>query len=441
MLKLFNTLSRKKETFKSVKRGQVGLYTCGPTVYNYAHIGNLRTYIFEDILRRTLEKTGYKVKHVMNITDVDDKIIRDASKSQKSIFEFTKPYENAFFSDLKKLNIQKAWKYPKATKHIKEMIELIKKLLQKKVAYIADDGVYFSIAKFKHYGKLSRIHLGAGHLSRISADEYDKTNAQDFALWKFKKPGEPSWKTPFGEGRPGWHIECSAMSTKYLGDTFDIHAGGVDLIFPHHENEIAQSESATGKKFVNYFLEGEHLLVNGEKMSKSLGNIFTLQNLEHKNFNPLAYRYFVLGAHYRSKLNFTWEALEGAQKALEKLYERVRMLKGQKTSLLTLAPVRSKFYSVLYNDLNTPQALAVLWEATKLGSLPLLLEFDKVLGLGLKNIKPISIPHSIQKLAQKREELRGEKRWQESDKIREEINKKGYTIKDSSEGSKITKNF
>src|SRR3989344_8588645 len=238
MLKLFNTYSRKKVIFKPLKglgtknKGQVGLYTCGPTVYNYAHIGNLRTYIFEDILRRTLEQNGYKVKYVMNITDVEDKIIRDAKKNGSSIFEFTKPYEKAFFEDLKKLDIKKAWKYPKATTHIKEMILLIQKLLQKKIAYIADDGVYFDISKFKKYGRLSKVNLGVRHLNRVSADEYDKSNVQDFALWKFAKHGEPSWPAPFGIGRPGWHIECSAMSMKYLGNTFDIHAGGIDLIFP-----------------------------------------------------------------------------------------------------------------------------------------------------------------------------------------------------------------
>ena len=334
MLKFFNTYSRKKEPFKPIKKGLAGLYACGPTVYNFAHIGNLRTYIFEDILRRTIESAGYKIKHVMNITDIDDKIIRDSAKAKQSIFEFTKRYEKAFFEDLNKLNIKKAQKYPKATEHIKEMVGLIKILLQKKIAYIANDGVYFDISKFKKYGRLSKLHLAPRELSsRISVDEYDKSDAQDFALWKFARGNESSWPAPFGVGRPGWHIECSAMSMKYLGKTFDIHAGGVDLIFPHHENEIAQSEGATGKKFVNYFLEGEHLLVGGEKMSKSLGNVFTLRDFETKKINPLVFRYFVLGAHYRSKLNFTWEALEGAEKALEKLYAFIGRVKGQGSRL------------------------------------------------------------------------------------------------------------
>ena len=430
MFKIFNTLSRKKEIFKPIQwqgasgKGQVGLYACGPTVYNYAHIGNLRTYIFEDILRRTLEANGYKIRHVVNITDVDDKIIQGAIN--------VTPFLEAFFEDLRKLNIKKAWKYPKATEHIPAMIALIKILLHKKFAYIADNGVYFDISKFKRYGKLSKTRLGA--------DE------GDFALWKFKKPGEPAWKAPFGEGRPGWHIECSAMSMKYLGEHFDIHTGGVDLIFPHHENEIAQSESATNKKFVNYFLEGEHLLVDSEKMSKSLGNIFTLRDLEKKKINPLAYRYFVLGAHYRSKLNFTWEALEAAQNALERLYEVVRMLNGQKfskkSSSLPLAPIRSKFFSAINDDLNTPQAFAIMWKMIKEApNLKLLYEFDEVLGFWLKNIKPHTIPLSIKILAQKREQLRKEKKWNEADKIREQINKKAYMVKDTADGAKISPVF
>lgn len=429
MLKLFNTLSRKKETFKSIKIGQVGLYICGPTVYNYAHIGNLRTYIFEDILRRTLESNGYKVKDVMNITDVDDKIIKAKIA--------TAPFERAFFEDLKKLNIKKSWKYPKATEHVDEMIKLISILLKKKIAYIAKEGVYFDISKSKKYGKLSKIsHLDVQRLSRISADEYDKANVQDFALWKFKKPNEPFWKAPFGNGRPGWHIECSAMSEKYLGQSFDIHAGGVDLIFPHHENEIAQSEAVTGKKFVKYWIHGEHLLVNGEKMSKSLKNIFTLCDIEKRNFNPLAYRYFVLGAHYRSKLNFTWEALEGAQKALERLYEEVRTLKNTKHKA-QITKYKNQFKNAINNDLNTPQALAVLWKVAKLGNLPLLYEFDEILGLGFKNLKQISISISIRKLTEKREKFRKEKKWKEADEIREILKKSGYAVEDTAKGPRV----
>ena len=300
-LKLFNTLSRKKEVFKPLRTERVGLYTCGPTVYNYAHIGNLRTYIFEDILRRTLAYGGYKVRHVMNITDVEDKIIRDSQKSGKNIFEFTAPYERAFLEDLEKLGIARAWKYPKATAHVPEMIRLIQTLLKKGLAYQTEGSVYFDISKFRNYGRLSRLKKrGLKSGARVSADEYAKDDAQDFALWKAAVPGEPAWQTPFGEGRPGWHIECSAMAMRYLGATLDIHAGGVDLIFPHHENEIAQSEGATGKPFARFFIEGEHLLVDGQKMSKSLGNVFTLRDIETRHVNPLAFRYLTLTAHYRS---------------------------------------------------------------------------------------------------------------------------------------------
>ncbi|MDP3004405.1 MAG: cysteine--tRNA ligase, partial [Candidatus Azambacteria bacterium] len=319
-LKLYNILTRKKQLFKPLKDKIAGLYACGPTVYNYAHIGNLRTYIFEDILKRALEFNGYEVKYVMNITDVEDKIIRDSKKSKKNILDFVKPYEKAFFEDLKKLNIEKAYKYPKATRHIKEMIKIISALLKKGLAYKVDNSIYFDIFKFKSYGKLSGLksrELKVG--ARVDVDEYGKADAEDFVLWKAAKADEPSWGAPFGKGRPGWHIECSAMSMKYLGETFDIHAGAVDLIFPHHENEIAQSEGATGKPFVKYFIEGEHLLVDSKKMSKSLGNIFNLRDLEAKKFDPLAFRYLVLTAHYRSKLNFTWKSLEAAQNALKKL--------------------------------------------------------------------------------------------------------------------------
>src|SRR3989344_4759385 len=255
-IKLYNGLTRKKETFKPLKKGIVSLYGCGPTVYNYAHIGNLRTYIFEDVLRKTLEYGGYKTKHIMNITDIEDKIIKNAAERKETIYEFVKPYEKAFFEDIAKLNIKKAAKYPKATKHIKEMINMIKTLLKKGLAYEASGGIYYNISKFKPYGKLSRISKKNMLIrARSTDDEYSKQEARDFVLWKTKKESEPFWDTPFGEGRPGWHIECSAMSIKYLGQTFDIHAGAVDLIFPHHENEIAQSEGATGKPFARFFME------------------------------------------------------------------------------------------------------------------------------------------------------------------------------------------
>ena len=306
-IKFYNTINRKIQIFKPLDKRAIRIYTCGPTVYNFAHIGNLRTYIFEDVLRRVLEYNDYKVRQIMNITNVEDKIINKAVKENKTIAEITKPYEKIFFSDIKKLNIKKAEVYPKATKHIKEIISLINKIIKKKFAYQSDDGsIYFDISKFKKYGRLSELEKKELKIStRVSADEYQKEDARDFVLWKAKKNNEPSWPSPWGNGRPGWHIECSAMSIKYLGEYFDIHAGGVDNIFPHHENEIAQAEAATGKKFVNFWIHGEHLLVDGKKMAKSLDNFYNLEFLEKKGFNPLAFRYLILISHYRSKLNFT----------------------------------------------------------------------------------------------------------------------------------------
>ncbi len=456
-IKLYNALSRKKELFKPLHKGAVGLYTCGPTVYNYAHIGNLRTYIFEDILRRTLEYSGYKVKHVMNLTDVDDKIIRDATKAGETIFDFVKPYERAFFEDLKMLNIEPAWKYPKATDHIAEMIALVKKLLTKKIAYKADDSIYFSIKAFKRYGKLSRLNqrmVKAG--ARGDSDEYQKQDAQDFVLWKGKKGNEPSWPAPFGEGRPGWHIECSAMSMKYLSSTFDIHGGGGDLIFPHHENEIAQSEGATGHPFAKFFMEGEHLLVNGEKMAKSLGNIFTLRDFEAKNISPLSYRYLAFTSHYRSKLNFTWESLEAAQHSLEKLYDVVRTLKLEDGATLgskkktSFANYQKKFEQALGDDLNAPKAVAVIWEMIKSYHkapekfnskklLSVLYDFDRVLGFGLKDVESVRIPAMILELARERETWRRTKDWKKADEIREKIKELGYIVEDIPEGPRVKK--
>jgi cysteinyl-tRNA synthetase len=449
-LKLYNTLTRKKQVFKPLHGKWVGLYTCGPTVYNYTHIGNLRTYIFEDILHRVLEYNGYRVKHVMNITDVDDKIIRDAKKAQKLIYEFTEPYEKAFYSDLKKLNIKKAHRYPKATAHIPEMIKIIEALLKKRLAYKADGSIYFDISKFKKYGRLSGLKSRKLKASaRVNVDEYTKENAEDFVLWKAVKAGEPWWQAPFGEGRPGWHIECSVMSMKYLGPTFDIHAGAVDLIFPHHENEIAQSEGATGKPFAKYFIEGEHLLVNGEKMSKSLGNIFTLHNIEVHGFDPLAFRYLILTAHYRSKLNFTWKSLEAAQNALEKLRETVANLKTE--AQRKNAPkqhsniFREKFKNYVNDDLETPRALALLWDIIKSKKMDaktkysLIIDFDKVLGLNLAKIKSEKVPAEILKLAKDRKKYREEKKFKKSDEIRKKIEFLGWTIEDTAQGPKIKK--
>lgn len=452
-LKLFNTLSAKKEIFKPIKKNKVGLYTCGPTVYNFAHIGNLRTYVFEDVLRRALKYNGYQVKQIMNITDVEDKIIKKAQQKGKNIYVITKPYTKIFFEDLKKLNIEKAEFYPKATGHIKEMIDLIKKLFLKGIAYQGEDkSIYFSIKKFKNYGKLSKlkkhkIKIGA----RISADEYNKKQVQDFVLWKSAKLNEPAWPSLWGKGRPGWHIECSAMSMKYLGKTLDIHAGAVDLIFPHHENEIAQSEAATGKTFSKFWVHGEHLLVDGQKMSKSLSNIFTLRDLENKKINPLAFRYLVLTSHYRSKLNFTWKSLEAAEKGLEHLYEQINHLEaGLLSKLRSPASVASKFkekfLSAINGDLNTSKALAVIQELLKSkliadnSKLMTILDFDKILGLNLKSVlKKQKISREILVLAKKREEFRKAKNWQDADNLREKIKSLGYEIKDAEKGYVLKK--
>ncbi|MBI4993954.1 cysteine--tRNA ligase [Candidatus Wolfebacteria bacterium] len=452
MIKLYNTLTRKKQIFKPIKAKNAGMYTCGPTVYWHAHLGNLRTFIFEDILRRSLKYNGYKINQVMNITDIDDKIIKKAGAENKPISVVTKLYTKFFLNDIKKLNIEKAEAYPKATTHIKEMVAMIKILLQKKIAYKGEDGsIYFNISKFKNYGKLSglknrEIKIGA----RIAADEYKKEDAQDFVLWKSKRPDEPSWPAPFGPGRPGWHIECSAMSKKYLGKTFDIHAGGVDLIFPHHENEIAQSEAANAKKFANYWIHGEHLLINNDKMSKSLKNIFTLRDIEEKGFNPLSYRYLVLTAHYRSKLNFTWESLQASQNALNNLSEflKTKTDKHQKTNEnKNIKIYEKKFLEAVNDDLNTPKAIALVWQIIKDNKLSnaakkqLILNFDKVLGLNLNKIKPAKIqkiPLKIKQMADERELLRRNKQFIPADLLRKKIEQLGYTIEDTNYGHKIT---
>ncbi len=447
-LKLYNILTRKKQLFKPLKDKIVGLYACGPTVYNYAHIGNLRTYIFEDILKRVLEFNGYEVKYVMNITDVEDKIIRDSKKAKKNILDFVRPYEKAFFEDLKKLNIEKAYKYPKATQHIKEMIKIISALLRRGLAYKVDDSIYFDIFKFKSYGKLSGLksrELKVG--ARIDVDEYGKADAEDFVLWKAAKADEPSWDAPFGKGRPGWHIECSAMSMKYLGETFDIHAGAIDLIFPHHENEIAQSEGVTGKSFVKYFIEGEHLLVDNKKMSKSFGNIYTLRNIEVKGFDPLAFRYLVLTTHYRSKLNFTWKSLEAAQNALKKLRESVleTQKEAKKSAVLKtdFNKYHDKFLSHVNDDLEMPVALALLWDIIKSEKLSvktkynLIIDFDKVFGLNLSKIKIEKIPPPVLKLVKEREKYREEKNFKKADEFRKKVESLGWLIEDTSKGPKL----
>ena len=325
-LRFFNTLTRAKEDFYTVHPGEVGMYTCGPTVYDYAHIGNFRAYVFGDILHRYLIYKGYQVTYVMNLTDVDDKTIAGSQKERITLAEYTRRYKDAFFEDIRDLNIIPADIYPEATTHIKDMTDLVKTLLAKDKAYKNEGSTYYRIESFPQYGKLSRMEMsGLKAGARVASDEYEKEQVADFALWKGweQKDGPIFWETGVGKGRPGWHIECSAMSMKYLGKHFDIHTGGVDLIFPHHENEIAQSEAATDEKFVNFWLHNEHLMVEGRKMAKSFGNYYTLRDLLNKGYHPIAIRYLLLATHYRQQLNFTFDGLEAAKNALQRLYDFV----------------------------------------------------------------------------------------------------------------------
>ncbi|MBI2022057.1 cysteine--tRNA ligase [Candidatus Daviesbacteria bacterium] len=444
MLKLFNSLTRKVEQFKPIKRGQVGMYTCGPTVYDYMHIGNLRTFIMADILYRTLKLAGFEVKYVQNITDIDDKIIARAEERQITIKDLADEFTKYFLEDISKLNIIFSDVQPKATEHIGEMIKYIQKLLDKGLAYVEKDGsVYFDISKFPDYGKLSQIEkreLKSG--TRTLSDNYTKDDVSDFALWKVVESEEVGWDSPWGKGRPGWHIECSVMSQKYLGETFDIHGGGIDLLFPHHENEIAQSEGKTGKTFVNFFVHGEHLLVDGQKMSKSLNNFFRLKDLEDKGFEALSYRYLVLTAHYRDKLNFTWQSLEAAQNALNNLREDIRDWDQPK---IGCAGFEQDFMEAVNNDLNTPKALAVLWEMVKSGQYPTsaksasILKMDQVLGLGLEEYigKKVIIPKEVQDLVNQRELAREKKDFKRADQLRNQINKLGFNVEDSPNGPKV----
>lgn len=451
-VKFYNTFTRKKEEFSPINKKEVLFYSCGPTVYNYPHIGNYRAYIFADTLKRVLLYEGYKVKHIMNLTDIDDKTIRESQKEQKSLKEFTEFYTEEFLKDIKSLNILEPTKFTKATDYIDEMVTIIKKLLDKGLAYKSEDGsVYFDIKKFKNYGHLSHLVLEdqkENASGRIKTDEYEKDNVQDFALWKAwdEKDGDVFWETELGKGRPGWHIECSAMSMKLLGEQIDIHTGGVDLIFPHHENEIAQSEGATGKHFVKYWMHNEWVLVDQKKMAKSFNNFYTLSDLINKGINPLAYRFWLLMANYRTRVNFVWEALEGAETALKRLYGLYLGL-GNDTGDVHQV-YQQKFKEFIQDDLDTPRALSLLWDVFKDENISnadkkaTVLDFDKVFGLGFENLKEaseISIPEEVKKLVKEREQARGNKDFKKSDELRKEINSLGYELKDTPEGQKISK--
>jgi len=457
MIQFFNTLSEKLEPFKPIVPGEVRLYTCGPTVYDYAHIGNFRAYIFEDLLKKFLLFMGFKVIHVMNLTDVDDKTIKGANKEGVKLQDYTKKYIDAFFEDIAKLNIAAADYYPKATEHISEMVEMIRGLLKKGYAYEKDGSIYFSISKFPGYGRLSKINLEELKPGqRIEADEYKKESAHDFALWKYKKEGEPFWETEIGPGRPGWHIECSVMSSKYLGQTFDIHCGGVDNIFPHHENEIAQSEAYSGKKFVNYWLHCHHLIVEGEKMSKSKGNFYTLRDLLKRNVDLSALRFLLLSTHYRKTLNFTFEALDQARSSLQRLRDFSYELKnrafekGESRAITRLLnETNKKFIAGLSRDLNISVALTALFEmvrkvniliskgkvyskdAEKL--LSLLCSFDIVLAV-LQEKKEEALSPEIMKRIEEREKARKERNFEIADQIRKELFQQGIILEDTKDG-------
>jgi len=443
MLKLFNTLTHSVEEFVPQNGINVSMYTCGPTVYDHMHIGNLRTFVFSDILVRALKYNGFVVDSAQNITDIDDKIIKRANKKNKTIAEIAEEFTKYFLKDTKELNITAPKHQPKATEYIGKMADYIKILLEKGFAYKEEDGsVYFDISKSPDYGKLSGIEnrqLKTG--TRILSDEYAKDDVQDFALWKAVAEGEPgSFKTDLGWGRPGWHIECSVMSQTLLGDRIDIHAGGIDLIFPHHENEIAQSEAKTGQKpFVKYWIHGAHMLVDGKKMSKSLGNFYTVQDIIEKGFNPLALRYLYLQTHYRQEMNFTWESLDAAQTALNKLYREVSFYVNASN---LIKEYENQFLDAVNDDLNMSKALSVAWEVIRSDKsseekLATVLKFDEVLGLSLKDSVSIlqkqqkEIPVEVKKLLETRGQLRKQKKYEEADKIRAKIIEMGYKVEDS----------
>lgn len=452
-IKLYNTLGREKQNFSAPSDRPVKMYTCGPTVYDSIHIGNIRAYVTADILRRTLTYFGYQIDHVTNITDVDDKTIRRSREMGKTLSDLTDIYIESYLGDIAAVNILQPTHSPRATdpENLVAMIQMIEALIQKGFAYTADDGVYFSIEKASNYGELSGgVSTGK---SRIQNDEYDKENASDFALWKFQTPedGEVGWEAPFGKGRPGWHIECSAMIHRILGEPIDIHTGGVDLIFPHHTNEIAQTHSVSGDDLAKFWVHNEHLSIENTKMSKSLGNSYTLRDITSHGFEPLAFRYFLLTAHYRQKQNFTWDALEAAQTAL---YRLVSLLVDKEEASTGEGKIienyHQEFESTVSDDLNMPSALAVVWEVARSGEKPqdilsTILNFDSILGLGLKRLiqkerrNRTDIPDAVRTLAKEREIAREAKDFKKADELRDQIVRLGYEVSDSSDGPKIRK--
>ena len=453
-----NTLTKKKELFKPLEEGKVKMYSCGPTVYKDATIGNMRTNLFQDTLRRVLKYNGYELKHVMNITDVghlvsdgdegEDKMLKSAREENKSPLEIAEYYTKLFFKDLERLNIQTPEIICKATDHIKEMIEMVQKIMKKGYAYETSTAIYFDVSKLDEYGILSGIKLDeqkAG--ARVDVDP-EKRNPYDFALW-IKAPENHlmKWDSPWGPSYPGWHIECSAMSTKYLGEQFDIHTGGIDLVPTHHENEIAQNKGACDKIPAHYWLHGEYLLINGGKMSKSLGNVYLLDDIINRGYDPLVYRLFNFSSHYRAKLNFTWEGIDAAATSLSRLREGyAKHLEGnEEISDDIINDFEERFHKAINDDLNMPLAMSVVWETVKYPKkskkiAKLLEQFDTVLGIKIaKKEKGEAIPQEIMDLVEKRNKARAEKDWKESDRLRNLITEKGYMVKDTAEGTKIDK--
>ena len=461
-LRLYNTMTRKIEDFYTVEPGKAKMYTCGPTVYNYAHIGNLRTYVFEDVLRRALEYVGYQVEHVMNVTDVghltddadqgEDKMVKSSRESGQSVWDIARFYTEAFFLDIDNLNIVRPTITCNATDHIGDMIGLIKKIEENGHTYESGGNVYFSIDTFPEYGKLARLDsqdLQSG--ARIEVDS-NKKNPRDFVLWftrsKFENQAM-TWDSPWGTGYPGWHIECSAMSMRYLGEQFDIHCGGVDHINVHHTNEIAQSESATGKTWVNFWVHGEFLVMGQHKMAKSKGNFITLRTLQEEGYDPLDYRYFCLGGHYRSQLQFTFDSLDAARKARLNLIDKVRELRNSAaavTALEKIGPAADRYLQAfrehVSNDLHVPKALSVVWTLVKDEAVPpadklaVLFDMDRVLGLKLPEVEAEqAVDAETEKLIKEREEARANKDFARADQIRDELLEKGIELKDTPEGT------
>lgn len=458
MLKVYNTLTRRKEEFVPLNDKVVTMYSCGPTVYSYAHIGNMRAYLFMDSVRRTLKYNGYKLKGVMNITDVghllsdgddgEDKMEKASKEQQKSVYEIAAIYTDAFMKDLAKLNIGKPEIIAKATDHINDMIKYVEALVEKGYGYETSDGIYFDISKFREYGKLSGLDLeGQRAGARVDVND-EKRNPADFALWK-KAPKEHimQWESPWGMGYPGWHIECSAMSRKYLGDTFDIHTGGVDHIPVHHENEIAQSEALVGHKTVDYWMHVEFMQVDGGKMSKSLKNTYTVSELEQKGYSAMAFRYFCLNTHYRKKLNFTFEGMDAAKTAYNRLLAAVHSHKcGKSFDEETVKKYDELFTEAINDDINIPLGLGVLWNMLKekpsQAIYDLAMKFDKVLGLALDTEpapEKVEAPEEVIKLAELRLKARKDKDWAQSDVLREQISNLGYQIIDKKDGYDIKK--